>query len=911
MKTSSPSLCRFSLAAGVALSSLIPAMAYAQDDEAKPRASSENEIVVTGTLIRGIAPAGSNVVGISDEQSKVSGGTSTNEVLASLPQVSNFFGVVPAGVSPVSGANSSNPIARPNLRALPAANTSGGAQTLVMIDGRRVVGAGTQQLAVDPDIIPPAAVERVEAMLDGGSAVYGSDALGGVLNFMTRKTYDGVKIDARVGIGDAYTSYDSGLIAGKTWDGGGLYVAYNFSKHDAIYGSDRKWVKRIDWNTGVPVGRNCADPTVSIGSNTYLVSGSSLVAGGPNTCDPSDDTAIYPAAELHNVMARFTQALGSSLSIDLTALYANRQTRGNGGALGVLGNTTGTVTVSPSNPNYIDAGGADAGKSQTVRFNYASVDGPRSQTQETDLETWSVSPSLTYDMGSNWQARALFNYGNSRVTYRNNVIDPVAQAAALANGSLDPYNLAATDPAVLADILDGYERGYGRNELFDYRFIVDGPLMRLPGGDLRAAVGAEYMRDIFQRQTTDTKLNLLPRDHYTQTVKSLFGELQAPIVTGGGAGLAELILSASGRYDKYNDFGDTFNPKFALTYKPIDWISIRANWGKSFTAPSPVDQLGPLSATATLIPGAYLAPPPGQSFATGETGVYLGSGSVTGLTPQKAKSWSIGATIEPPVIDGLTLSASYYVINLNGTIGRPVTGTSLTDYYNNFPNLWTYRPTGQELAQVLAGLANQNNVGFTLLNPTSTDQALVSVGGSGATPVGVVLDTLVRNLGRTKLSGIDFDASYVLDTSFASFDARIAGNIRLKQDTKASPTASVVDDLLYGTPTTKFMASVGTTIDKLRAQATLYHTSGYERADKGLASAFGQSRIGAFDTVDLYFRYTFAGKGIADGLALSLNVKNVLGAEPPVYKNVGQNGYDPSNAFTLGRVFQIGVEKAF
>ncbi|TCM14596.1 iron complex outermembrane receptor protein [Novosphingobium sp. PhB165] len=902
---------RFSLTAGVALTSLMPACAFAQEESSQPQASGDNQIVVTGTLIRGIAPAGSNVVGITEEQSKVSGGTSTNEVLASLPQVSNFFGIVPAGVSPVSGANSSNPIARPNLRALPAANTSGGAQTLVLIDGRRVVGAGTQQLAVDPDIIPPAAVERVEAMLDGGSAVYGSDALGGVLNFMTRKTYDGVKVDARVGIGDDFTSYDSGVIAGKTWDGGGLYVAYNFSKHDAIFGSDRKWVKRIDWNTGVPVGRNCADPTVSIGSNTYLVSGRSLVSGGPNTCDPSDDTVIYPAAELHSAMARFTQELGSSLNIDITALYANRQTRGNGGALGTLGNTTGTVTLTPSNPNYIDAGGADAGKPQTVRFNYASVDGYRSQTQKTDLETWSIAPSLTYDMGSNWQARALFNYGNSRVSYQNNLVDPIAQAAALANGTLNPYNLAATNPGVLSDILDGYEQGYGRNELFNYRFIVDGPLFKLPGGDLRAALGAEYMRDIFQRQTTDANLRWLPRDDYTQTVKSLFGELQAPIVTGGGAGLSELIVSASARYDKYNDFGDTFNPKFALTYKPIDWISIRANWGKSFTAPSPVDQLGPQSATATLIPGQYLSPPPGQSFATGETGVYLGNGSVTGLTPQKATSWSIGATIEPPVVDGLTLSASYYVINLNGTIGRPVTGTGLTDFYNNFPNLWTYRPTGQQLAQILSGLANPNNIGFTLLNPTSTDQALVSVGGSGATPVGVALDTLVRNLGKTDLSGIDFDASYVLDTSFASFDARIAGNIRLKQDTKASPTAALVDDLMYGMPKTKFTASLGTTIDKLRAQVTLYHVSGFERADKGQPSAFGQTRLGAFDTVDLYFRYNFAGTGVTDGLALSLNVKNVLNEVPPVYKNVGQNGYDPSNAFTLGRVFQLGVEKSF
>lgn len=240
-----------------------------------------------------------------------------------------------------------------------------------------------------------------------------------------------------------------------------------------------------------------------------------------------------------------------------------------------------------------------------------------------------------------------------------------------------------------------------------------------------------------------------------------------------------------------------------------------------------------------------------------------------------------------------------------------MTGTGLTDFYNNFPNLWIFRPSGQQLAAIVAGLQNPANAGFTVLNPTSAAQALVSSAGGAGIPVGVVLDTLVRNLGTSTLTGIDFDVSYVLDTSFASFDARVAGNIRLTQDSQMSPTAAVVDELAFGTPKARIMSTLGTTIHGFRAQATWYHSAGYKRGDARQPSAFGQTRIKSFDTVDLFFKYAFKGSGLTDGLAVTFNVNNVFDQDPPVYKNVGQAGYDPSVAFTLGRVFQIGIQKEF
>lgn len=908
-----------SLRCGVALSAvLLSGTALAQEDttateERRRPASDRDDIVVTGTLIRGIAPAGSNVITLSEEQAQASGGTSTNTILSSLPQIGNFFGLVPAGVSGVSGANASNPISRPNLRNLPGANTSGGAQTLVLLDGHRIVGAGTQQIAVDPDIFAPGVLQKVEAMTDGGSAIYGSDALGGVLNFITLRSFNGVDVNARYGFGDEYHSIDGSIIAGRDWGSGSAYIAYGYSHHDAIFGSDRDYVKRINWDTGVPVGRNCANPNVSIGTASYVVSGASLVAGGPNVCDPSKDNAIYPEATLHNAFAKLTQELNDSITFEVSALYANRETIGNGGTLGAIGTATGTVTVTAANPNYRDAGGINSGRPQTVRFNYGPVDGFRSNTQRTTLETWSVAPSFTIALGNDWAARPLFSYGHSKVTYKNNVINPAAQATALASGALNPYNVALSDPAAIARIVSGLEQGYGDNELFDYRLVFDGPIFSIPGGDVRGAVGAEYMISNFQRRASNAMLVLPPQVDYRQTVKSAFGEVVVPLVSGENESsmLHELTFSASGRYDKYDDFGDTFNPKFALTYMPADWISFRANWGTSFNAPTPVDQLGPVTASANLIPGAFLQAPPGQTFAPGETGVFLGNGSVTGLKPQEAETWSIGTTIEPAVLDGFRFSISYYHIDLEGTIGRPVSGVSLAPFYANQPDLWIFRPSGQEVAAVLAGLQNPGNIGFTVLNPTSTSQALVSSGGSGPQAVGVILDTLTRNLGKTKLSGIDFDVSYQTETSFGSIDASFAGNYRLTQDTRVSPTAPEVDELATEESKLRFLTALGANIDNLRAQVSWQHISGYDRADAGMPSSFGQNRVDDFNIFNLFLKYDVNGSGLASDLSFTANVQNIFDTDPPVYKNSGQEGYDPSKFFTLGRVFQIGVQKKF
>jgi iron complex outermembrane recepter protein len=229
--------------------------AYGGQSSTKQPADDEElqEVVVTGTLIRGAAPTGSNVISISSSDVSATGASTTGQLLATVPQISNLFNSLPQ-ISPIGsggGATGANlQVIRPNLRNTPSPATSTGASTLVLVDGHRMVGVGIQQSAPDPEAVPPGAIERVEIVTDGGSSTYGSDAIGGVINFITRRSFDGIKADVRQGWADNYKTFDTNLTAGTRLGGGSVYISFNYAKHDDIFGRDRSYARQIDWSTG-------------------------------------------------------------------------------------------------------------------------------------------------------------------------------------------------------------------------------------------------------------------------------------------------------------------------------------------------------------------------------------------------------------------------------------------------------------------------------------------------------------------------------------------------------------------------------------------------------------------------------------------------------------------------------------
>ncbi len=938
------------------LAALLATTAQAQTSSADN--SGIETVVVTGTMIRGIQPVGSQLISVDSAQVQATGAVTTDQLLSNIPQVSNFFNAVPNLIGTINSTFQTN---RPSLRSLPKANTSTGSATLVLVDGHRVVGGGIGQDAVDPDIVPPSLIDRVEIVTDGNSAIYGSDAIGGVMNFITKRSFDGVEVNGRYGAGDSYNSYDASITAGKDWGSGSAFISYGYSEHTSILVRDRGYAKNISWvpqayvpgpngtflatanptTTGIPTGRNCVQPNVTVGSDTYAVTNGVIgPLGSINACDSSQYADLFPQETRHNIFAGVSQNITSSIKFDLRAFYSLRTDYGQAGEF------NGSASITPANPYYQDIAGPDSGASQGVAFNFDPVVGRHAQNQKTSLGVWGVTPTITADLFSDWQLRAMLNYGQSRTIYENAAMNSTALANDVAGtGTIpgayfDPYNVsAASNQQFFGEIFNAESYGQSQAIQKNARLIADGTLFHLPGGAVHSAIGVEYLSNYFDARTSGSQAggiitwgaqDTLPWNHpWTQTSKSAFAELEVPVVGGDFTFplVQRLELEGAIRYDKFNDVGETWNPHVGVEYRPIDWIAIHSNWGTSFNAPTPLDEATAHAGAAAYTIGAVseaggmFAPagvtPPANSYA-----LILGGGVTPSIKPQTARTKSIGVDVYPPWVPGLSGSASYYHINYAGILGQPPYFSG-PQYFQSFANLATINPTPAQITAFIAQAANGAS-GLTAVPGCS-----VPVTQSCANSIFAIENTLRTNVGSAIISGIDWSVSYQHDTDFGSIDANLQAHNQLSNDVSAGPGGVLVPQMVPGFNSTTgkvcrvaapgcasinatsgglltYTLQLGANVGPLRAQATLNHTDGYQTL---VTSTFPQGHVDAFNVINLYFQYDLDKAGFLDNATVSLNINNVLDQDPPLYKSTGYPVGGFANGSTLGRVVLIGFDK--
>jgi iron complex outermembrane receptor protein len=324
----------------------------------------------------------------------------------------------------------------------------------------------------------------------------------------------------------------------------------------------------------------------------------------------------------------------------------------------------------------------------------------------------------------------------------------------------------------------------------------------------------------------------------------------------------------------------------------MGWLTIRGNWGKSFTAPTPLDQLGSLRTTISSFPFVPFAKP-GETAPSGAFTVAL-QGSAPNLKPQKANTWSIGAEIAP--IDGLRASANYYSVDFKVIIGTPQVDSNIVTNYPN--NIFTK----------VGGFTPDELKAFGALAPGG-GPVVQSLINSGAL-VYEFVDFRVANYGVLKVTGIDFALNYQHQTGFGAIDLSVNGNRPLTRKAKVSSTSPVTDALKTDNPKLFLQASAGANVGAFRAQATWNYSGGYDIAPT--ASTPVQDHVAAFNTVDLFFKFDVPGDSmIMKDLSLTLNVKNVFDQDPPVLLRNFTTDRGFANGFTLGRMFILGVSKKF
>jgi iron complex outermembrane receptor protein len=929
---------------GIALALMMPALAPAQAQttpQTAPQtataadAAPSSEIVVTGTSLRGVAPAGAESLQVSQTDIVASGATSTQALLADIPQLSSF------GTLPYSGIGGTQlTVNREDLRNLPE-GTGGGSPTLVLMDGHRFAGDGIRQTVPDAGVIPPGMIDHVEVIMDGGSAVYGADAIGGVINFVTKHDFDGIQVNGSHGFGDHYDTTNIDFLAGKKWDSGSVYVGYSYAYNSAIQNADRPYEHELSYagGAGVPAGTQCNAGNVQVGSNTYAITGTNpttLTPGTQNLCDPTKYGEMFPQETRHSVMAGFRQDLTSSLELEVKGFYSFREDKLNSGTQDgfTVTSSSGVTFPYPAPYNTIPVYGTPtlgytpvtpgSTAAQQVSGNFSGVNGNYTP-QITKLSTWGITPTLNWSIGSAWHMKAFYNYGESRTTVHQPTLNSDLLTADVAAGTFNPYDpTAASNTSQIPALLNYENYGLGVSSLSNAKMVFDGPVFRLPGGEVKVAAGAEYLGEKYHGiyQATDTPENtvntsLYPLSYYRRHEDSAFGEINLPLI-------GTFVVNLQGRYDHYSDFGGNFAPSVGAQFKPVNWITLRGKWNKAFQAPSPAN-LANSGGSAQSFPGVYeeyvpdlVNPNPNTALGTlgggGRAGAVFGNpfisiqGSNPHLQPQRATTYDLGFDISPPVVPGLTLHVTYFHIDYRGIIGMPPEGSSPA-FWTQFPSNYAMNPTYAQVVAIMQAAGISASQMATALNSNGVNCTAASCN------LYSISNILTTNLGGAKVAGLDLGFDYRHPVSFGSIYAKFNGTYMLNYQTSPSPTAayspngvgnSLSDNGLISR--FDFVGTLGATWgEHFLAQLKWNHIDGGNVAPDNLG--LGQTYQSAFNTFDFFAKYDVSRKGLPP-IGLTLTITNMFNTSPPAFNggNGSQNGYADG---TVGRLIQVGASVKF
>lgn len=855
--------------------------------EASPPPS--DDIIVTGTLIRqSTLPSPINI--ISTENLAARGITNASELVRILPANAGSEAQVDQLNQPLTSGT-----AQFNLRNL------GLGSTLVLVNNRRqtlsaVASTDGSTFTDINSLMPLIALQRVEVVKDGAAATYGSDAVAGVVNFITRKSVDKPEVSGRVNFIDGARQYDLQGLAGLRLGGGDLVVAASY------YESTRLATNERDFSRAKTFGRPSWHSVSSFGQpGSYFVPSLSRFVPDPDCTNPafpdsfrrsatdvfcqfdfSDYFDLIPKERRAQVFASYNTSLNDSIDLNLEAAYAN---------------TYSAAAASPSFPilavtPIVPASHPDNPFGEDVRFRgrlLGSNYGP--SIAKFNYDTFRVAAGLEGQLSGSWNWSANATYSQQLAKY--NKPDTIASALTNAlNGLGGPdCNPATGTPGVgacmyynpfgsaqlgtgtansqqLIDSLIGYTNMHGKASLVSVDGVLSGDLFDYSGGTVAAALGMQYRRSTFRHDWGPLvnageliTLGQAPDFSGNQENVSVFGEVKVPF---GDRVEAQI----SGRYEKYLSSFGRLTPKLALLVRPIDEVSLRASYGKAFRAPSVYQQVAVQAAQPAVSDGGTFVFINTQTFGD------------PNLRPEKSDSYNIGATLKP--IDGAEISVDFYGFDYKDLIVKE----------NPQPII------NQARADDLAGL-------------TGTPAQLRLQRDINGTLQLVRLNFV--NASSVKTQGLDVAGRYTFETGIGTFEANAAWTHIRKYDIRLAAGAPVINgagsvnfnNLGRSLPRDRVEYGLSWRLGAHQITALGHYVSGYKNDRAGIT----ETRIKSQNTFDLQYYLTIDGVVGSGSTQISIGAINITDKEPPLAQlNLG---FDPIVHDPRGRVITIGLKHQF
>jgi iron complex outermembrane receptor protein len=765
----------------------------------------------------------------------------------------------------------------------------GAGRTLVLIDGRRqpvfpLASNGTDNF-VDLSSIPVGAIERVEVLTDGASAIYGSDAVSGVVNIVLKKQADN-SMSARLsdtqdgGGGQQRVQFALGT---ENLAGGTASFFAEFFKQDEMMFTDRDYSRsdRIGGVTGAGPGifSGFGDPGTFISDDGPVPAPNCSTAGdGPGTVggicrfNRAPYRQLVPTWEQYSATGRFERPVTDNISLFTRATYFH------------------SVTDTQLEPMAYDQGGTDGGGVQTpvgaasnpttspgvwrrrmVEF------GPRQE--EVTNNTLNLLAGVRGELGDRYNWELGVSYVEQRTVSINNGFVRKSDMNALVFGQdLDgdgmgdggTLNLFNTIPQALVDQLRVSPRGDGISSLGGADLQIDGDLFEFAGRTVKFASILEFNKQRFadtrSQEVLDGDIVALGGTNGRGERKySAFGtELEMPV-------FENFIVNLAGRYDNYDDdsnVGGAFSPRLAMEYRPVERLLLRGSAGKSFRAPDLQRLFGAETAAFTDVIDTPKCIEDGGSGRGDESvatcvqqaqSVAIATGGNVALTEEKGENFNFGIVFEP--FSGVTVSTDFFYITLEQIVNTPsvqfILDANAAD--GSFADAITRDPQAE---------SDQNPGGILEIGQTA------------------------RNLSFQRMSGVDVRGDFRIPTdTLGNFTARVAAtylNDLKIQEQPGEPIVNVLANAELG-EFVRFRgtAELGWSRGILGANVLVSHIGGFTPLDPSSVD-----RIGSWTTVNI--------GGTVDtpwNSTVALGVNNVFDKAPPLDLSLGDVGQPFYNQF--------------
>jgi iron complex outermembrane recepter protein len=873
----------------------------------RPEARPDIRVEVTGSNIKRVEGEGAlPVTVITREQIDKSGATTPMELLQQI-SANNSVGAV----------NISNSVGATTLSAQTASLRGlGGGRTLVLINGHRIEGfpgeiQGVQGVTLSS--IPFSAIERVEILKDGASAVYGSDAIAGVINFITRSDYTGAEVTGfygaptRGGGGEQWQGSASAGAGDITKDRWNFFISGQYNEQKSLDQAARSFSNssyRPEIGL-IGVSSNTFPGNVRFGDAGRFVvnnsSGTPVLGSSPATCgqhnifvnddilgtacfyDPSHDRNVQmiPDDKSYSFFGSGKLQINNEWQLYAQGLYTHEETHlviqpgpiSSAIAYGPGGDLAATVTLQPTSPFYphaIAAGFGVDGEPLDVR--YRTFDNGNRDTTDTNEHWQGIFGVKGSMLNWDWDGSVFYAEGTTTEHLNSGFQDYRLLLPLLNSGTVNLFGpntpdivnqLRATN--FVGDTISGKSKNYGA------QVKTSGEIWKLPAGPLAMAVGLEARKEeLVQNMSEGIQSGFITG--YGGEIKNVSGsrkqwaaftEFNIPVVK-------TLEADVAVRYDHYSDFGSTTNPKYSLRWQPTRTVLVRGSYGTGFLAPS-LYQLFTPNIAGLSQPG--LTDPVrcpithDQTFDCNAQFNVLFGGNPN-LKPEKSEQTSAGVVFEP--IPNVSISADWFKITLTDAITNGISPITVLGDLPQFGGLVTRDATGH---------------------------------------ITSILQTYI-NLGTVKIEGIDLEGHYrTPTTSWGRISLDGSGTYYTKYDNQqndgsyVSQIGTAYQQVVTGI-TPRWKQYVSATWDLGPWSATIANTYQNSYIDQQTDLDGNLRKVGSLSLWDLQGSYT----GFKN-LKLTLGVKNLFDTNPPATNQqstfiVGfdPSYYDPRARFVYGQV---------